>query len=104
MVLCVTAVVFLGCLFFGFAFCSFFGNVPQPTQCLMQARVYNDVFQTGWVSQHRGSESSASNRNSQSAPLASPEITEVLLGGFPCPIHKGVPLVKIQISCQNQAK
>lgn len=103
MVPCVTAVVFSGCLFFGFGF-GFFYNILQHTQCLMQARVYNDVFQTSWVSRHRGSERSVSNQNSQSAPLASLELTEVLLRGFLCSIHKGVPLVKAQINCQNQAK
>lgn len=72
-------------------------------QCLMQAHMYNDMFQTNWVSQDRGSERSVSNWNGQSAPLASLELTEELKG-FPCPIHRGVPLVKAWINCQNQAK
>lgn len=55
MVLCVTAVVFSGCLilvlFFFFKY-----NILQPTQCLMHTREYNDMFQTSWVSWHGGSE------------------------------------------------
>lgn len=107
MALCVTAVVFSGCLFFGFGFafvcCFLFYHILQPT-----------VSNAGTYVQWHFSNQLGVRAQGQwkvcfqfEWPVSSTGITgltEELLRGFPCPIHRGVPLVKVWINCQNQAK